>query len=165
MDNRTSKMIDEFIDSQRRTEENKIASNEFIAVQSKGIKYMMLTAALMSTSLSALITFVYQQIDIGILFGLLGVVSLLILPTIFSYKCYIDQVSMKEEYFILCFKVKKEVFWKDIAYKLIKRDKTRNELSTIKFYDSERKKLISFDMTVVGFGKIIRMSKKIPKLK
>lgn len=165
MDNRTSKMIDEFIDSQRRTEENKIASNEFIAVQSKGIKYMMLTAALMSTSLSALITFVYQQIDIGILFGLLGVVSLLILPTIFSYKCYIDQVSMKEEYFILCFKVKKEVFWKDIAYKLIKRDKTRNELSTIRFYDSERKKLISFDMTVVGFGKIIRMSKKIPKLK
>ena len=158
-------MIDEFIDSQRRTEENKIASNEFIAVQSKGIKYMMLTAALMSTSLSALITFVYQQIDIGILFGLLGVVSLLILPTIFSYKCYIDQVSMKEEYFILCFKVKKEVFWKDIAYKLIKRDKTRNELSTIRFYDSERKKLISFDMTVVGFGKIIRMSKKIPKLK
>ena len=109
--------------------------------------------------------FVYQQIDIGILFGLLGVVSLLILPTIFSYKCYIDQVSMKEEYFILCFKVKKEVFWKDIAYKLIKRDKTRNELSTIRFYDSERKKLISFDMTVVGFGKIIRMSKKIPKLK
>ena len=165
MHNGTSKMIDEFIDSQRRTEENKIASNEFIAVQSKGIKYMMLTAALMSTSLSALITFVYQQIDIGILFGLLGVVSLLILPTIFSYKCYIDQVSMKEEYFILCFKVKKEVFWKDIAYKLIKRDKTRNELSTIKFYDSERKKLISFDMTVVGFGKIIRMSKKIPKLK
>ena len=165
MDNRTSKMIDEFIDSQRRTEENKIASNEFIAVQSKGIKYMMLTAALMSTSLSALITFVYQQIDIGILFGLLGVVSLLILPTIFSYKCYIDQVSMKEEYFILCFKVKKEVFWKDIAYKLIKRDKPRNELSTIRFYDSERKKLISFDMTVVGFGKIIRMSKKIPKLK
>lgn len=165
MYNRTSKMIDEFIDSQRRTEENKIASNEFIAVQSKGIKYMMLTAALMSTSLSALITFVYQQIDIGILFGLLGVVSLLILPTIFSYKCYIDQMSMKEEYFILCFKVKKEVFWKDIAYKLIKRDKTRNELSTIRFYDSERKKLISFDMTVVGFGKIIRMSKKIPKLK
>lgn len=165
MHNGTSKMIDEFIDSQRRTEENKIASNEFIAVQSKGIKYMMLTAALMSTSLSALITFVYQQIDIGILFGLLSVVSLLILPTIFSYKCYIDQVSMKEEYFILCFKVKKEVFWKDIAYKLIKRDKTRNELSTIRFYDSERKKLISFDMTVVGFGKIIRMSKKIPKLK
>ena len=165
MHNGTSKMIDEFIDSQRRTEENKIASNEFIAVQSKGIKYMMLTAALMSTSLSALITFVYQQIDIGILFGLLGVVSLLILPTIFSYKCYIDQMSMKEEYFILCFKVKKEVFWKDIAYKLIKRDKTRNELSTIRFYDSERKKLISFDMTVVGFGKIIRMSKKIPKLK
>lgn len=165
MDNRTSKMIDEFIDSQRRTEENKIASNEFIAVQSKGIKYMMLTAALMSTSLSALITFVYQQIDIGILFGLLGVVSLLILPTIFSYKCYIDQVSMKEEYFILCFKVKKEIFWKDIAYKLIKRDKTRNELSTIRFYDSERKKLISFDMTVVGFGKIIRMAKRIPKLK
>ena len=165
MHNGTSKMIDEFIDSQRRTEENKIASNEFIAVQSKGIKYMMLTAALMSTSLSALITFVYQQIDIGILFGLLGVVSLLILPTFFSYKCYIDRVSMKEEYFILCFKVKKEVFWKDIAYKFVARNKGVNEMTSISFYNSERKKLISFDMTVVGFGKIIRMSKKIPKLK
>ena len=165
MNHRTAEMIDEFIDRQRRTEENKISSNEFVAVQSKGIKYMMLIAALMSTSLSALITFVYQQIDIGILFGLLGVVSLLILPTIFSYKCYIDQVSMKEEYFILCFKVKKEVFWKDIAYKLIKRDKTRNELSTIRFYNSDRKKLISFDMTVVGFGKIVRMAKRIPELR
>lgn len=165
MNHRTSEMIDEFIDSQRKIEENNITSNEFIAVQSKGIKYTMLAAALMSTGLSSLITFVYQQIDVGMLFGLLGVGSLLLLPTLFSYKCYIDRVSMKEEYFILCFKVKKEVLWKDVTYKLIKRDKTRNELSTIRFYNSERKKLISFDMTVVGFGKIIRMAKKIPSLK
>ena len=165
MNHRTAEMIDEFIDRQRRTEENKISSNEFVAVQSKGIKYMMLIAAIISTSLSILITFVHQQSDIGILFGLLGFVSVLLLPTIFSYKCYIDRVSMKEEYFIFCFKVKKEVFWKDIAYKLIKRDKTRNELSTIRFYDSERKKLISFDMTVVGFGKIVRMAKRIPELR
>ena len=165
MSHRTAEMIDEFIDRQRRTEENKISSNEFIAVQSKGIKYMMLIAALISTSLSALIIFIHNQIDIGILFALLGVVSVLILPTLFSYKCYIDRVSMKEEYFILCFKVKKEVFWKDITHKLIMRNKGGNEITSISFYNSERKKLISFDNSIVGFGKIISMSKRIPKLR
>ncbi|MBQ5905272.1 MAG: hypothetical protein IIW88_05340 [Clostridia bacterium] len=165
MSHNLSEMLDGVFDSQRKIEENEIPSNEFKAVYSKGLKYGMLIATAASMIVNLLLVFLHKQVDIGVCLCIFLLFPLLLLPTFFSYKCYIDRVSMKEEYFILCFKVKKEVFWKDIAYKLIKRDKTRNELSTIRFYDSERKKLISFDMTVVGFGKIIRMSKKIPKLK
>lgn len=165
MDNRTSKMIDEFIDSQRKIEENEIPSNEFKAVYSKGLKYGMLIATAASMIVNLLLVFLHKQVDIGVGLCIFLLFPLLLLPTFFSYKCYIDRVSMKEEYFILCFKVKKEVFWKDIAYKFVARNKGVNEMTSISFYNSERKKLISFDKAIVGFGKIIRMSKKIPKLK
>ena len=71
---------------------------------------------------------------------------------------------MKEEYFILCFKVKKEVYWKDVSYKLTERDDVGNAIS-IKLFNSDRKKLISFDKAIVGFDKVVRMAKRIPKLK
>jgi hypothetical protein len=61
--------------------------------------------------------------------------------------------------------LKKEVFWKDIAYKFVARNKGVNEMTSISFYNSERKKLISFDKAIVGFDKVVRMAKRIPKLK
>ena len=71
---------------------------------------------------------------------------------------------MKESYFLLCFRIKKEVPWKDAAYKRIRRDSKGKALS-IRLYDKKKKKLISFDNTIAGFGPILRMAKNISALK
>jgi len=165
MNHKLSENLDGLFKSQRKIEENNIASNEFKAVYSKSLKYGMLIATVVLMSVSLLLVFLHKQVDIGVALCVFLLVPLLMLPTLFSYKCYIDRISMKEEYFILCFKVKKEVFWKDITHKLIMRNKGGNEITSISFYNSERKKLISFDNSIVGFGKIISMSKRIPKLR
>lgn len=164
MSHNLSEMLDGVFDSQRKIEENQITSNKFKAVYSKGIKYGMLMATVVLMIISYLLIFVHKQVDIGRTSCFLLLFPLLLLPTLFSYKCYIDRVSMKEEYFILCFKVKKEVYWKDVSYKLTERDDVGNAIS-IKLFNSDRKKLISFDKAIVGFDKVVRMAKRIPKLK
>lgn len=164
MSHNLSEILDGVFDSQRKIEENEIPSNEFKAVYSKGLKYGMLIATVVLMIISYLLIFVYKQVDIGGALCVFLLVPLLTLLTLFSYKCYINYESMKEEYFLFCFKLKKEVYWKDVSYKLIERDDVGNATS-IKLFNSDRKKLISFDKGIVGFDKVVRMSKKIPKLK
>ena len=57
------------------------------------------------------------------------------------------------------FKIIKEVEWKDIKFKKLKRDEY-GEINTIKFYDENMKKLMSFDKETVGFTRIVKMAKK-----
>ena len=92
------------------------------------------------------------------------IAGLLMLPTCFTYRCNVDQCMMKESYYILCFRVEKEVFWKDAAYKRIRRD-SKGMAHSIQLYNKNKKKLISFDNTIAGFGPIVRMSKKVPALR
>ena len=105
-----------------------------------------------------------QNPTVGMIFGALGMLALLLLPTCFSYKCHVDKNAIRAQYLILCFKVKKEVLWKDVKYKVVKRASNGDALS-IRLYNIRNKKLIDFDYSIVGFGKIVRMSKEIPKLK
>ena len=164
MSHHLSEMLDGVFNSQRKIEENKIDSNKFKAAYSKGLKYGMLVATVALMIISYLLIFVHKQVDIGMGSCFLLLFPLFLLPTLFSYKCYIDRVSMKEEYFLFCFKLKKEVYWKDVSHKLIGRDDAGNAVS-IKLFNADRKKLISFDKGIVGFDKVVRMAKRIPKLK
>ncbi|MBR2024183.1 MAG: hypothetical protein IKA02_00055, partial [Clostridia bacterium] len=81
------------------------------------------------------------------------------LPTGLSYRGYISRETMREEYLIVFFKVIKEVEWKDIKFKKLKRDEY-GEIEGIKFYDENMKKLMSFDKATVGFTRIVKMAKK-----
>ena len=105
-----------------------------------------------------------QDPSVGMIFGTVGMLALLLLPTYFSYKCHVDKNAIKAQYFVLCFKVRKEVLWKDVKYKAVKRDSNGDALS-IRLYNINKKKLIDFDYSIVGFEKIVRMSKDISKLK
>ena len=86
----------------------------------------------------------------------LGVAALFILPTIISYRCVVNKIFLKEEYFILFIKFKREVLWDSVKYKKIIIGRN----NSIKLYDANRKKLISFDGATVGFGRIVKMAKR-----
>ena len=75
-------------------------------------------------------TFVCHE-DVGIIFLVLGIGALLVLPTIISYRCIVNKISLKEEYFVLFIKLKKEVLWDTVKYRKI----------TILNYNSKYRKL------------------------
>ncbi len=153
-------MIVPFLNNEREIEETKLPSNNFVGTVSKGHKYSFLAVAIIGIGMGYFLSVPVQDPFVGMIFGTLGIIALLVLPTYFTYRCYVDKSTLKVEYFVLCFKRKKEVHWRDVAYKRIKKDATGNPLS-IHLYGTDKKKLISFDYSIVGFGKIVRMAKSV----
>lgn len=162
--NYSSRYLVELLNILREEEEDSLQANTFVGTIAKGYKYSLLATSVVGVGMGYFLTVLIQDHTAGPLFGLIGIVSLLMLPTCFSYRCYVDKSILKAEYYILCVRIRKEVSWKDVAYKVVRRDSNGTPLS-IRLYGSNKKKLISFDCTIVGFGKIVRMAKRIPILK
>jgi len=76
--------------------------------------------------------------EVSVFFFAVALLISALLPTYFSYRCYIDKEVLKISYFILCYKVKKETLWKDVAYKTVKRDSDGNPQS-IRLLDANKK--------------------------
>lgn len=64
---------------------------------------------------------------------------------------------MEEEYFILFFKKKKTVYWRDVKYKKVK---TNGRNKSITLYDAHKKRLIAFDELIVGFERVVKLAKR-----
>ena len=160
----SSRYLTEWLNESRIEEEASLYAKSFVATIAKAYRYSTLAVTIVGLGMGYFLSVPVQDPAVGMIFGTLGIVGLLILPTCFTYRCHVDQSMMKESYFILCFRVRKEVLWKDIAYKRIRRDSKRKPLS-IRLYDRNKKKLISFDNTIAGFGPILRMAKNISALK
>ena len=159
----SSLYMSEWLNDLRRQEESLLPSNTFTATIAKGYKYSSLMACIIGLGMGYFLSVPIQDPSVGMIFGILGFISLFMLPTCFSYRCYVDKHSMRENYYILCFRKCREVLWKDVEYKRVKRDSKGNAYSII-LYDKRKKKLISFDNTIAGFGPIVRMSKSVSKL-
>lgn len=162
--NYTSKYLSELLYNLREGEEDSLQTNTFVGAIAKGYKYSLLVASVIGIGMGYFLTVPIQDPSAGLLFGLIGITALLMLPTYFSYRCYVGKSTLKAEYYILCFKLRKEVSWKDVKYKAVKRDSNGSPIS-IRLYNSNKKKLIFFDCSIVGFGKIVRMAKEVPALK
>ena len=162
--NRLSRDLPGILDTLRRKEEASLPSSSFVGSISKGYKYATLVISIVGIGMGYFLSVPIQDPSAGIIFGALGIVALLMLPTCFSYRCYVDKSIMKETYNILCFKIRKEVLWKDVEYKRVKRDSNKNTYY-IRLYNSNKTKLISFDRAIVGFGQIMKMAKNVSTLK
>ena len=164
MNHHASRYLSELLNNLRKREEDTLQANSFVGGIAKGYKYSLLITAVFGIGMGYFLFVPIQDPALGLMFGVLGIVALLLLPTYFSYRCHVDQSTLKAEYYILFFKIKREVHWKDVEYKAVKRDSTGNPIS-IRLYNSNQKKLASFDYSIVGFGKIVRRAKKVTTLK
>lgn len=164
MNHHVSRHLAEQLNNWRKGEEDALQTNSFVGTIAKGYKYSLLAASVVGIGMGYFLCVPIQDPDVGMIFASLGIVILLMLPTYFSYRCHVDKSTLKVEYYILCFKIKKEVSWKDVKYRVVKKDFKGIPLS-IRLYDRNKKKLIFLDCSIVGFGKIMRMAKKVAKLK
>ena len=145
----------DYLETSAECEELDLPKGEFIAKMGKAYKIALSIAAFVSLVIGIPTTFIWHE-DVGIIFLILGIVALLVLPTIISYRCVVNKIFLKEEYLILFIKFKKEVLWESVKYKKI----TIGRNNSIKLYDANRKKLISFDRATVGFDRIVKMAKR-----
>ena len=155
----TSKLIDDLLNTSAENEELDLPSGNFVATTSRGYKILFLLVGIICVLTGIVLLNLVEEVWLSGIAIALGLVSLLYLPTCLSYKGYISSETMREEYLIVFFKVIKEVEWKDIKYKKIKRNEY-NEVESIKFYDENMKRLMSFDKATVGFTRIVKMAKK-----
>ncbi len=132
-----------------------LPSSEFVAKNCKAFNLTLLVASLVSVAAGTLLLILVNE-EIGILFLVLGSCLLPILPTIFSYKCLVNKTVMREEYWVLCWKRQKEILWSDVKYRKIKIGNN----NSIKLYGINKKRLISFDGTTVGFNRIMKLAKR-----
>ena len=161
---RIARNVGSYLNESRKYEEASLSSKSFVVTVAKGYRYSILIACIVGLGMGCWLLLWILDPVAGWAFGSIGIVALLMLPTCFSYRCYVDKTVMKESYFLLCFKVTGEVYWKDIGYKKVKRS-CNGEPLTIRLYDKGKKKRISFDYSMVGFGKILKMAKQVPVLK
>ena len=161
--NHTSRNLSMLLNNLRETEEKSVSGTSFVGFMAKAYKYSLLAASFVSIGMGYFLIAHIQNYPAGSMFLIIGMIALLILPTYFSYRCYVDNNTINEKYYILFFKISKKVYWKDVKYKRVKRDANGNAY-TIRLYNINKKKLIHISNEVVGFGKIVKITKGIPKL-
>ena len=136
-------------------EELNLPKGEFVAKMGKGYKIALSVASIVSLAIGIPSIFVWHE-EVGIIFLVLGIIALLILPTMISYRCVVNKISFKEEYLILFIKIKREVSWDLVRYRKI----TTGRNQSIKLYDASGKRLMAFDDAIVGYGRIVKMAKR-----
>lgn len=127
---------------------------EFVARNGKAFKRALAITAILAIGIGLLLS-LYMDKAVGHLLLVLGVCLALILPTILSYKCTVNKTLLREEYYVLFVKRQKEILWSDVEYKKTIVGKSKS----IKLYDKNRKRLIAFDGTTVGFKRIVKLAK------
>ena len=147
----------EYLDASAACEELDLPNGEFVARNGKSFNKAIVVSTVLAICIGLLILFLNREAwDIAVFVLSLGAIMLILLPTFLTYRCTVNTISLKEEYWILCFKCKKEVLWKDIKYKKVKYGRT----NSITLYDANKKRLLSFDASIVGFKRICKMAKR-----
>ena len=145
----------DYLEASARFEESELPKGEFVATYCKSYKKLMAIMSGIAIAIGGTLMFFW---DVAILFLLLGLCLLSLLPTFLSYKCLINKELMEEEYFILFFKKKKTIYWRDVKYKKVKMGRSNKSIT---LYGANKKRLISFDELIVGFERVNKLTKRI----
>ena len=142
------------------SEEVGYSEKTFVAKVSRMHKNMLLMGAVIMLAIAVGITIyvlIIRQwwlLIAGAVFWLPGLGILALWFGICTYRCVISEAVIQEEYRILFFKRKRIILWQDVKYRIIHPGMNKY----IKLYDANRKRLITFDASIVGFERISRLA-------
>ena len=161
------------LDISARLEEKEIqiSSGAFTAYYSKSFKKVFLIMTVVMFVISILSTiggisaFIAEELTIEgmicsvVFFFGITLFCLLCIPTIISYRCYVNDDSLREEYLILFFKKKKLVAWSDVKYIKIKQDE-HNQVWKVSLFNCNKRRILALSSSVVGLTQIAKKAKR-----
>ena len=109
----TGQCIYEILDNTVKLEESDLPYKNFVARMGKWYKLLWSIGAAIMIVLGFPMYFVWES-TVGILCFVMAGLTLLLLPTMISYKCYVSKTSLKEKFFVLFIKIEKEIFWRKL---------------------------------------------------
>lgn len=87
---------------------------------------------------------------------------LVLTQVLWSYRLHVDRENIREEYWLLFLHRSRAVAWKDLRSKKVKCSK-RGEAMTLRLYDGQGRKRMHLTYEVVGFGRVLKRAKELPK--
>ena len=161
------------LDISARLEEKEIqiSSGAFTAYYSKSFKKTFLIMTVIMFVISTLSTiggisaFKTEELtiegmicSIAFFFGI-TLFCLLYIPTIISYRCYVNDDFLREEYLILFFKKKKIVTWSDVKYIKIMQDE-HHQVRKVFLFNCNKRRILAVSSSVVGLTQIAKKAKR-----
>lgn len=155
---RSARNTSVWLNSRREWEERKLNKKKFTARYSRAtrLSLVVLTGIML---LIAAIQVLAGERDTAAVILLLTSPMLLLLPTALSYRCEVDGTRMRESWLILCIPRRKEVLWKDIRSRRVRRDQWDHIIS-IRLYDEKGRKVFSMGRDITGVGLICHMARE-----
>ena len=91
----SARALADYLEASAEAEELELPKGEFIAKMGRAYKIALTLASLVSLAIGIPSTFIWHS-EVGIIFFVLGLAALLVLPTIISYRCVVNKISLKE---------------------------------------------------------------------
>ncbi len=152
------------MDTSAENEAAETKNGEIVGGMAYSYKLAMTIAACLGLAMTALFLLLIKEMTLGIIIGTVTAVALGFLPTLFSYRFVLTGTYISEEYYVLFVKVKKTVQLSNLKYKQVKRDET-GKISSLRLYNSDKKRVMGFDGAIVGFKKIVSKTNYLQELK
>lgn len=149
--------------SSSRAAEQELPHGDFVCRMEKAVIWELFGCALLFAAM-AVWSLIQAEMWTGVFFAALGILSWILFEYALTYRCRVTGESLSESVWILCYRKKKEVRWEDIRRRTVKRDRY-GYIHSLRFYNEQNRKLLSFDFGVVGAERIARMAKRkgVPK--
>ena len=109
----------------------KLNNKEFVAKIGKAFKITLLIVSVFGVAFG-LPMFIWLGEWVALIFLCLGCCGFLVLPSLFTWRCTVNSISMTEECFILFIKYKKEVLWNDVKYQKFRLGENKSIVFIIK---------------------------------
>lgn len=97
---------------------------------------------------------------------ILGLAAALLVLTqvLWTYRLHVDRETIREECWLLCIHLDKRILWKNIGSKKVRCGRG-GEAMTLRLYDEQGRKRLHLSYEVVGFGRVLKRAKDLPKRK
>ena len=147
----------------RQIEESKLPGGAFVGRYAKELRWDALVLALVITVIGVL-QFPLRNPPAGWIILGVGAAMLVQTQMLWTYRLHVDRETLREECRILCMHLDKKILWKNICAKKVRCGKGGEAIS-IRLYDEQGRKRLHLTYEVVGFGKVLKRAKDIPKRK
>ena len=147
----------------REIEERKLPGGAFTGRYAKALRWEALILALILSVIGAIQLPGRSWAGAGF-FLALGAAMLVLTQALWTYRLHADRESIREEYWILCIHLDKKILWKNICSKKVRCAKGGEAIS-VRLYDEQGRKRLHLTYEVVGFGRVLKRAKELPKRK